>query len=390
MRKRVQRLGHRLPKRSLSLVLLLLLCLAMCGCWDYRGLNKLIFVSGIAVDKNPETGDFIVTYEIMNLQGNIKQEGLSAKIVESTGRTIAEAVRNANRRVTYKLYFGHSTVLILSEEVAIDGDLEELLDWVLRESEMRETASIVISVGQPAGDLLKLVGLDQNVVANEIDKILAEDSQTASLTYHVEAFEAYNLLKAEGRSLALPVFHEAYNDGDMVAESNGVAVFKDTVMLGTLSPLESRMLLFMLNDIKGGLLICDIPEEKKHFSLLISESKTRLTYEEGEDGQLIFRVKIKMEARLSQTDTYKNMLDAATIERYERYATGQLKADLETLVQRVQQEYDSDIFGLGNHIFDTNNRLWKKISGDWDTLFQNARVIVEPDITVISTEYEKS
>lgn len=103
MRKRVKRLGYGTFKRFFSFAMLILLCVSLCGCWDYRGLDQLIFVSGIAVDKNPETGDYMVTYEIMNMQGNIKQEGLSAKIVESTGRTIAEAVQNANRRVTYRI-----------------------------------------------------------------------------------------------------------------------------------------------------------------------------------------------------------------------------------------------------------------------------------------------
>lgn len=390
MRKRVQKPGSGMRKRFFGLAALTLLCLFLCGCWDYRGLDQLIFVSGIAVDKNPETGDYMVCYEIMNLQGNIKQQGLSAKIVESTGRTIAEAVRNANRRVTFRLYFGHATVLILSEELAIDGDLEEILDWMLRESETRETTGIVVSVGQPAGDLLKLVGLDQSVVGNEIDQIMKEDHQTASLTYRVEAYEAYNLLKAEGRCLVLPIFHGAYNDGNMVVESNGIAVFKGAVMLGTLSPLESKALLFMLDDIQGGLLTCDIPEEQKHFSLVISKSKTRISYETDENGRFVFKVKIKLEARLSQTDTYRDMLDPVTIERYERYASEQVKEAIETMVQRVQCEYGADIFGLGNQIHDTDNRLWKEISGDWSTIFQNAAVIVEPDITIINTEYEKS
>ncbi|HWR19726.1 MAG TPA: hypothetical protein VN608_08895, partial [Clostridia bacterium] len=235
---------HKL-KSLRRLTLVLAVCLVLCGCNDYRSLNELIFVAGIAVDKNPETGDYIVHFEIMNLQENIKQQGLSSAIVESTGRTIPEAVRNASKRVTSKLYFGHATVLIMSEQLAIDGEVSHILDWLLRESELRETSSIVISVGQPAGDLLKLKGLDQRVISNEIDRILKEDSKTSALTYNVAAYEAYNLLKAEGASLVLPIFHGVDNNGEMVVESNGLAVFKNAVMIGTLSPLESKMLLFL-------------------------------------------------------------------------------------------------------------------------------------------------
>jgi ABC-type uncharacterized transport system auxiliary subunit len=39
-------------RRYISLMLVLTVCLVLCGCGDYRSLNALIFVSGIAVDKN--------------------------------------------------------------------------------------------------------------------------------------------------------------------------------------------------------------------------------------------------------------------------------------------------------------------------------------------------
>lgn len=378
-------------QRYISLTLVLAFCFIFCSCGDYRGLNNLIFVSGIAVDKNPETSDYIVTFEIMNLQENIKQEGLSSTVVESTGRTIPEAVRNANKRITSKLYFGHATTLIISEQLAIDGEIEQILDWVLRESELRETTSIIVSVGQSAGDLIKIKGLDQSVVSNEIDRILKEDSQTASLTYNVAAYEAYNVLKAEGGALVLPIFHQAYNDGEMVVESNGVAVFKNTVMIGILSPLESQMFLFLINEIHGGVLINEFPDQKgKYFSLAISKSDTTIDYEKREDGQFDILIKIKLLAFLIQTDMPADMLKEDLILNYEKYAKKQLKEHIEAAVLRVQREYESDVFLLGNYIYDTNNRLWREVKDNWDEYFRNASIVVEPEISITNTQYIES
>lgn len=377
-------------RKRACLIILLVLCLALTGCWDYRGLNKIVFVSGIAVDRNPESNDYIVTFEIMDLLGNIKQEGLSAKVVESSGRTIAEAIRNANRRIIHRLYFGHSTMLILSEELALGGELEQLLDWVLRDSEMRETSGIAVSVGQPAGDLLRLVGLDQSVIANEMEQIIREDARTASLTCHVAAYEAFNMLKAEGLSLVLPIFAKAYNDGQMVVASNGTAVFKDTVMLGTLSPLESRALLFILDKVEGGLLTCSLPENGKYFSLVVSKSKTKISYERDEKGRFTFRVNLRISTNLTHTDIPSDMLKQTIIEDYQRYAREDLKEHIESTARRVQLDYDSDIFGFGNYIRGTDYRLWETIRDDWDALFQDALIVVEPEIIILNTEYEKS
>ena len=38
-------------KRIVLLWLVCSLTLTMCGCWNYRGLNELVIVSGIAIDK---------------------------------------------------------------------------------------------------------------------------------------------------------------------------------------------------------------------------------------------------------------------------------------------------------------------------------------------------
>ncbi len=377
-------------KRCLCLALFLLLCFTVCGCWDYRGLNQLIIVSGIALDKNAESDDYIITCEIMELSGNVKQEGIKAKIVESTGRTIAEAVHNANKRVVYRLYFGHCNTVLVSEEIALDGELEKLMDWILRKSDVRETASIVVSVGQSAAQLLKLSGIDQNVVSNEISRILDEDDKSNSLSFDVAAYEMYNLLKTEGISLALPVFRMVKNDEEMVVESNGLAVFKNATMVGMLSPLETKCFLFMINDVNGGILTCELPEKKGYFTLSIGKSSTKVTYRFAEDGHMIFTVKLKLTTYLSETAVTDEILQKETAEEYQTLAEQQLKEAVEETVKRVQREYGTDIFGLGNKINETDNLLWNTLKEGWEGIFRNTEVNVEPEIALLNTEYKKS
>lgn len=378
-------------KRCICLLLVLCVCTLVCGCWDYRGLNEIIYVAGIAVDKNKESGDYIVTYEMMDISANIKQEGLKAKIVESSGRTIAEAVRNANKRVTYRMYFGHTTVLIVSEQLMLEGEIEKILDWLLRDADVRETASVVVSVGQPAGDLLRLKGLDQSVISNEMDKILKEDYQTASLSYHVAVYEAFNLLSAEGMALVLPIFHEADNDGEKVVETSGLAVFKDNFMVGMLSPLETKMMLFMIDEMHGGVLTCQISEgSSNYFTLSVAKSTTKLSYEVGEDGRVTFHVKVRIETFLTQTDEVIDMLDEATIKKYETFAQIQLNKGIEETAERVQQEYGADIFGFGNYIHDTDPHLWEQLKENWEEHFRDAVVVADTEISITNTEYMKS
>lgn len=378
-------------KRTICLLLVIGVCTLGCGCWDYRSLNELSFVAGMAVDRNEQSGDYIVTYEMMDLSGNTKQEGLHAKIVESTGRTISEAIRNANRRVTSLMYFGHSTVLVVSEQLMLDGEIEKILDWIVRDAEMRETANIIVSVGQPAGDLLRLIGLDQSVVSNEMDKILKQDHRTASLSYQVAAYEAYNLLNAEGLDLVLPIFHEAVNDEEKVVETSGVAVFKDNFMVGILSPLETKMLLFMIDKVHGGVLTCPLSEGSgDYFTLDVLKSSTELSYEVGEDGRVTFCVKVRINTFLSETAETANLLNETTIKKYETFAQMEVNKSIEKTAKRVQQEYGADIFGFGNYIHDTDAHLWEQLKDNWEDYFRNAIIVADTEISIANTEYVKS
>ena len=90
-------------KKSACLLLAALTILPLPGCWSYRGINEMAIVSGLAIDKNPENNNFIVTVEVVDTSKSIKNEGISGKIIQAEGLTIFDAVRNAKRRLTNKL-----------------------------------------------------------------------------------------------------------------------------------------------------------------------------------------------------------------------------------------------------------------------------------------------
>ncbi|HWR18569.1 MAG TPA: Ger(x)C family spore germination C-terminal domain-containing protein, partial [Clostridia bacterium] len=126
-----------------------------------------------------------------------------------------------------------------------------------------------------------------------------------------------------------------------------------------------------------------------YFSLSVSKSDTKITYERSEDGQFNFMIKIKITTVLTHTDIPANMLKQDVISSYEQCAEAQLKESIEAAVQRVQLEYESDVFLLGHYIYNTNNRLWHEVKDNWNEFFRNARVVAEPEISIINTDYKK-
>ena len=100
---------------------MLLLCAAMlpalAGCWNYRGLDQMNIVVGVAVDYNKENERFQLTYEVADLSGEGKTSGPKGKLITSEGATIFEAVRNAKSKEADRLFFGSASHFPLSQPV---------------------------------------------------------------------------------------------------------------------------------------------------------------------------------------------------------------------------------------------------------------------------------
>ena len=148
-------------KKCVCLILALLFALPAAGCWSYRGLDEMTIVSGIALDKDKETGNYLLSFEFVDLSGSVKENGPESKIIESEGKTIFEAVRNAKKKLRNKLYFGHAQMLIINQDIAKEEDIGSIMDWFMRDGEVRETINMAISREQTAQDIFNAVGIDQ-------------------------------------------------------------------------------------------------------------------------------------------------------------------------------------------------------------------------------------
>ncbi|WP_101911086.1 Ger(x)C family spore germination protein [Marasmitruncus massiliensis] len=374
-----------------------IVCCAFClsalfllnGCWDYRGLNEITLVSGVAVDKDPLTGRYLVSCEIIDLTQSLQEKGPTGKVIESEGSTIFEAVRNAKRRLVNKLYFGNAQVLVLSEQVVKEEDLGDVIDWFLRDAECRETVHVVISQEKKASDLFRVSGTDQTVAAFELNSIVTKDPEFTSTTSPLELYKVFDKIVNPGISPTLPAFHITENDEKEIDELNGIAIFKNERLQGYLSPEDSKYFLFITNGVKGGILpISSNDDGSNDVSLEIFENKTKPSFS-YKDGKLKIKLKVQTTVDVAEAETKIASSDDQTIKKLEKTGSEQLKRRMEAVIKKVQKQYNSDIFGFGKLIYKKNPKLWETLSPDWDTLFPNLEVEITPEIRIINTALKK-
>src|SRR4051794_8513459 len=117
----IKRKGNCIMRRAsaIGLTIIILANAMFCsGCWNYREIEKLGIVAGMAIDRDPKDQRYILTVEIASPTPGEKSGGSNSEIYETRGTTMFEAVRNLIIETGRKAYWSHSKVIIIGRSIA--------------------------------------------------------------------------------------------------------------------------------------------------------------------------------------------------------------------------------------------------------------------------------
>ena len=375
-------------KRCCCAALGVVVLLSVGGCWNYRGLDQMAIVAGMALDYDPENNQYCTTFEIIDLSKPVKEEGLKTVLLDSEGETIFDAIRNARKKVKSKLYFGHMTVAIISEALAEHGKITRIANWFLRDAECRETLYLLISQEKSAAEIFKAENLESALLSFEIASILENDKKHTLSTSSSQLYEVYGKLITVGESLSLPAIHLVYRDEKPRLEVNGTAVFRDETMVGYLSPDDSKYLLFAMDEAKGGILTVQCPDSDDDIALEIEKSKTSQAIKAWE-GKMTIELKLTTDVFIGETSGSLDALDASQVTRVADAAQKKQEQRIKEVVEKIQKEFGTDILGFGKLIQKQNPALWREIKDNWENAFKELSVEVISKVRIRNTAMMK-
>lgn len=366
-------------KRLTAILLSAAIMFLFSGCWNYRELENLSMVSGVAIDKGQNGFKYHLTFEFSDLSS----EKPASKLLETDGNTIFEAVRNAVGKSERKLYFSHCKIAVIDQNLAADG-ITPVFDWLLRDQEPRITIIPVISKMKTAGEILQQKGMTDQLTSMEIFKTITQNKSNLSESPVVQLYEAVDLLGGEGAALCLPAVKTNKNGKDIIAELDGTAVFKKDRLIGYLNPTDTKTFLFIRNEVAGGLLVFSPANDGQNITLEIKGNKTKCSPEVTDDKAKM-NISISLVAAMAEDETSSDYVKSEGLEKLKVSSKKYLNAALEALIKKVQKEFDSDIFGFGAKFYQTNPEYWGKNKSKWDELFKTLPVSVDADINITNT-----
>lgn len=384
-------------KKCFIIILILIMSLPiLSACWNQKELTDLAFVMALGIDRG-EDDLYHLSFQLVN-PGNVSAgqgggggQGLPIAVYKSTGRTITEASRNATKKVSRRLYYAHTNLVVVSEEVASDRTLMlNLLDAFARDPEFRTTTEIMIARDSTAEEIVTtLTILDKlpvTKVTKEIDSTEAMKGENISVSIDdlidgiigsgkEPILNGYRLIGQKEEAKKATNLQKTTTDALLAAD--GLAVIKDGKLIGWIESNKARGVIWVLDKAKSTDITLKWKGKKNAISMVPIRSKTKVSTI-FKNGKPVINIKIENEGWISEANTAIELMDPKTIGKIEKLVEKEIKKEIQSSVKEAQK-LKCDIFGFGDGVHKANPELWKKLKGNWNDYFADLEVNVKVD-----------
>jgi len=374
-------------------ILFLLLMPMLSACWNQKELTDLAFVMALGVDKG-EHKKFDVTFQIV-IPGNVSSgqngegQGLPIAVYTSSGDTLTEAARKATKKISRRLYYAHTNLIAVSEDIAKDGILD-LMDALDRDPEFRTTTELVVTRNTPAEVLVSALANLDKLPVNKITKEIKSTEMMLGENMSINIDEFLAGLVSNGKEPILNGFivkgdvEKASESEDLqhtkavaILAADGLAVFKKGRLTGWIDHEKARGVIWILDKVKSTSVNVDWNGRKDAITMALLRSKTKVSVE-IKNGKPIIHIVIKDEGWISEANTVVDLMSPSEIEKIDRLVEEEIKQQILASV-KAAQKMKSDIFGFGERIHRKDPKLWKKLKRNWHDHFADLEVNVKVD-----------
>ncbi|MDP4178370.1 MAG: Ger(x)C family spore germination protein [Bacillota bacterium] len=363
--------------KLLKTLICILLIISLTGCWNRRELDTLGVVMGVGIDKSEEPDKVKVTAQVVK-PGDIKshnKEGSNSSQtfwnISNDGDTVFSTLRDMTNKSSRKLFFPHNQVIIFSKSIAEDG-MQKYLNFFTRDHETRMNVLILISEDN-ASEILNVKPEFEKVPADNISKLVEGQAAATSQAPAVKLRDFLTKLVSKTTSPTAP-FIKLTRDGDKKAVMiSGTAVFKGDKLVGSMNKHEGRGLLWILGDVKSGIIEVEGSGNDKVCLEIISASSKIVP--EIKNNKITIKVNIFEEGNIDEQTGLENLSKLSEVASLEKKKADVIKSEVISAVEKAQ-ELDSDVFGFGDDIHQKYPKQWKNLESNWDETFKTIQVQV--------------
>lgn len=380
--------------KKISLILLCLFLLT--GCYNYRELNELGITIAVSIDYDKEKEVFAINTQLVN---PVKQQDASSSgeptflNFASQDKSLQEAFRKIILESPRQLYGSHMQFILLSEEVA-RNHLGEVLDFFIRDPELRSEFKIIIAKDSKALKSISIQTLLDELSASNILSSLEKQETKLGETAVYTLNDLANMYLNPYIEISLPSIivtgdveegEERENVTETIPSSSvkigTTAIFKDNKLLAYLDSEKSKMLTLIQGKLKDTIIRVELDDGYMVFEPNRVKTKIEPSVKEN-------KVKLTIEgfSQINEADALVNLKDPKEIQNIQNKLNKTIEESVIDTFTYIRDEYNTDVFGFRDLYYKSDHKYFKKYYQNWyEEVFPNLKLEVTSKLKL----YEK-
>ena len=344
-------------------------------------------MNAIGVDLN-NAGEFEVTTVIVKpsilfnqplvggTSGNRQDQYL---IEKTTGKSIFEAIGKLSKTSSARIYFGHVDVVVFGEEIA-RRKMGPTLDFFHRENQFRPNIQLLVAKGK-AADVINTAPQFNITLGREILDLTKNNRYVATkmvedISQFIKGFSSNtsdpitgvlttaDKLGINTKGKNINSLNRQREKGKVIS-LDGTAVFKAGNLKGFLGEADTRGLLTILGKLKNEIFVINCGEnDNGNVSVVISKASSQLIPNINEKSTNMM-IKADIEASIREVTCSNLNLTSNQINLLNQKLEDTIKNEGTKVLEKVQKDWQADIFGFGEAIYRSYPREWDLIAPNW-------------------------
>lgn len=376
-------------------------CTLLSGCWDYMDLDKRGYILGVGIDKaDPtqfgnqfiyapmESGPPKYAYTVQvpiiaraqsrpSGQGGGSSSRDKTWLIEMYGNSFFEVNREYVTRLDYPPFYAHLQAIVINETVAREG-ITAPLDLFIRDAEIRRRTTIFITPSK-ATDVLKVSPKVDDYSGIYLNRLRTGSKRTSRILHKTDLGLVAQSLHT-GSDFVVP---RVIPDREEIKNA-GAAVFKKDKMVGWLDEIKTAYLKWIRDAVKGGTVAVALDEEgKKSVTLEIKKVKTKMQPKvNGDKITIILNTTASFHIAEVTSDLIIDAYDTVFIKKVEKLAEIKIKEEIEKTIKYVQKEFGADVFEFHLALKRHEPDVWDNVKENWHDVFPSVKSEVQVKVKI--------
>jgi spore germination protein KC len=265
--------------------------------------------------------------------------------------------------------------MVIGEELARKNGIQDLFDWIERDSQFRTLFPILIVRDNTAKTLLQISTPLEKVPSAKIVGGLEATKKIWGEYASTRADQVIQQLGREGANLTGIQIIGYPEEGNKLTnvkqispktdlEIRGLAIFKKGKLQKWLDGDEARGATWINNELTKTILNLNCKKKKKGIAVDMMRSKTKIKVE-IKNKKPVIHLTVRSEGHISEVHCPIDLGKHVSIDKLEKQMEKEIKEEV-MMALEAAKEQKSDIFRFGEYVNREDPKLWKKIKKKWD------------------------